>query len=328
MHMIDESNDRANVAFVGDTPWHDLGQRLPENATIGEWREAAGLGWTIQKRPIAFGMRQDDGTIVPRPIPDRFAHVRSDTQECLGIGSNRFQIVQPGEVLEFYRDLVDGSRFTLETAGSLKGGAKLWALARCNLSLTIGKNDILKPYLLLATANDGTMSTVADFTSVRVVCNNTLTMAVGANGRAAAIKIPHSRQFDANEVKSELGLIDDRLESFARDADRLAETRVTDDQAIEYFVGLYAKKDDRGNMTNERTVKAVTRDLMRAYRRGPGAELETANFTAWGLVNSVTNYVDFRTKSRSTENRFNAGQFGAGATLKAKAFETALELAA
>lgn len=328
MHMIDESNNRANMAYTGKTPWHGLGQVLPSDATIEQWKQAAGLTWHIQKRPIFYGVENPDGSREPRVIANRWAHVRSDTQAEIGIGSDRFELVQPGDTLEFFRELVEGSRFSIETAGALNGGAKIWALARCNLSLTVGGSDVIKPYLLLATSNDGKMSTVADFTSVRVVCNNTLTLAVGANGGKASIRVPHSRKFDADEVKSQLGLIDDRLESFASDVDALADRRVSDDEAVKYFISLYAKTDNKGNVTNEKTLQSVTAKLMRAYRRGPGAELETARGTAWGLVNAVTNYVDFSTRARSDENRFSSGQFGNGAGIKSEAFSKALALAA
>lgn len=328
-HLIDNSNERDNMAYAGKVPWHGLGQRIDAASTIEEWKVAAGLDWHIQKRPIFYGVENADGEREPMMIPDRFAHVRSDTQAHLGIGSNRFQLMQPGDTLEFYRDLVSGSRFTIETAGALNGGAKVWALARCNLDLKLGSGrDILKPYLLLATANDGTMATVADFTTVRVVCNNTLSMAVGNNGGQAAIKVPHSRQFNADAVKSELGLIDNQLETFAADADALSAQRISDETAINYFISLYAKTDEQNNVVNERTLKAVTGKLMHAYRNGPGSELDTAHGTAWGAVNAVTNFLDFNTTARSEENRFSSSQFGIGAQLKARAFDKALELVA
>lgn len=327
-HQIDESNGRDNMAYTGKTPWHGLGQQLNPDSTLDEWKIAAGLDWHIQKRPIMFGARDAEGNMVPKVIKNRFAHVRSDTQEEIGIGSDRFQLMQPGDTLEFYRDLVEGSRFTIETAGSLNGGSKIWALAKCNLDLTISGNDHMKSYVLLATANDGTMSTTAGFNSVRVVCNNTLTMAVGSNEGKAAIKVPHSRQFDANQVKSELGLIDERLEAFANDADTLARAHISDEQVIKYFIGLYAKVDDKDNVSNEKTLNRVTSKLLALYRSGPGAGLESARGTMWGAVNAVTNHVDFSTRARSDENRFNSGQFGTGALLKATAFNKALKIAA
>lgn len=327
-HLIDMSNNRANMAYVGEVPWHGLGAQIDAGTSIDDWKIAAGLDWFIQKRPLSYGVQNPDGSRALAVYPDRFAHVRSDNQEPIGMGSNRFQLVQPGDALEFYRDLVEGSRFTIETAGALKGGAQIWALARCNLDLTLGDRDLLKPYLLLATANDGSMSTVADFTTVRVVCNNTLTMAVGSNGAKASIKVPHSRKFDADAVRAELGLIDDRLETFAKESDALTQATISDEQAINYFISLYAKTDETGEVKNAKNVEAITAKLLRLYRRGPGAELATANGTAWGAVNAVTNFVDFAARARSDENRFSSGQFGTGAAIKSRAFAGALDLVA
>lgn len=326
-HLIDMSNNRANMAYTGETPWHGLGQAINPNAGIDEWRIAAGLDWHIEKRPLVYGV-EHEGEIQPQQYEGLFAHVRSDTQEALGHGSDRFQLVQPGDTLEFYRDLVDGSRFTIETAGSLNGGRKLWALARCNLDLTLGDKDVLKPYLLLATANDGSMSTVADFTTVRVVCNNTLSMAVGRNSSESAIRVPHSTKFDANSVKQELGLIDGRLEAFAADSDRLTQVDVSNDQAVRFFADLYAKYDDKGEVANKKHVEKMVNNLMPRYLHGPGADLATARATAWGLVNAVTNFIDYEQQARSQDNRFASSQFGDGAKVKALAFERALDLAA
>ena len=206
-HLIDQSNGRDNIAYVGETPWHGLGEQLEPGRTIEEWKIAAGMNWHIQKRPILYGVKNANGEMIPKKINGQFAHVRSDNQECIGQGSERFQLLQPGDALEFFRDIVEDSDFELETAGCLKGGAQFWALARCNKSLILDGVDKMNSYVLLATANDGTMSTVADFTSVRVVCNNTLTFAVGANGNKAKIKVPHSRKFNHEDVKAELGLI-------------------------------------------------------------------------------------------------------------------------
>ena len=315
------------MAYVGKLPWHGLGQKLDPDTTIEQWKIAAGMDWHIQKRPLNYGVKDDAGNILPMKSP-LFAHVRSDTQDWLGSGTKQFQLFQPGDALEFFRDLVDGSRFAIETAGCLKGGKQFWALARADLTVTIGQRDVLNPYLLIATANDGTMSTVADFTTVRVVCNNTLTAAVGSNGQKAKIKIPHSRKFDHNEVKSQLGLIDDRLETFALEADQLSQRKLSRDEAIAFFMGLFAKYDDLGKVTNERTVNSVMPKVLRAYARGPGADLDTAAGTAWGAVNAVTHYLDFDSRAQSNDNRFASGQLGQNMQLKQKAFADALELAA
>lgn len=321
-HLVD------TMAYHGRTPWHGLGQKIDANEDIDEWRIAAGLDWHIQKRPVFYAIKNGNGKCEPQVVKARFAHVRSDTQACLGIASNRFQLVQPEEIVEFYRDLLDNTDFRMETLGSLNGGAKLWALARYNDAINISGTDRVLPYLLLATANDGSMSTIGDFTSTRVVCNNTLSLAVGANGAKAAVRIPHSRCFDAAAVKAQLGLIDDRLSTFAADAQRLAQSHIHDRAVIQYFVDLYAKTDEKGNLTNETTVKKTVDKLVSLYRYGQGAELPSAHGTLWGALNAVTHFVDFDMRARNDNNRFASAQLGQGKEIKRKAFDAALALAA
>ena len=332
-HAIDMSNDRANMAYVGETPWHGLGKELPADSTIEEWKIAAGLDWTIETSPVFFNAEQRLGSwsdnYVQKQVPDKLALYRSDTLEPLSIMSDsRYKIVQPGEVLEFYRQLVDGSRFTIETAGSLKGGKKIWALARSNLDLRIMGQDLLRPYLLMATACDGTMSTVFDPTTVRVVCQNTLHMAVGTSGKGAQIRIPHSREVNHDAVLRELGYVDDALEEFAISVDTLAERKVGDEEAVNYFVELFAKKNTDGQIENAPTVEKMVNKLMEGYKGGPGANLTSAKGTAWGLVNAITHYYDHETGAHSQEGRFNSSQFGNGANKKAQAFNKAMTLAA
>lgn len=112
--------------------------------------------------------------------------------------------MQPREVIEFYRDLTEVSGFQLETAGVLKGGRKEWALARTGHSATLQGNDVTNVYVLLATACDGTMATTAQFTAVRVVCNNTLAVAI--DDSKGAVKIRHNTTFDPETVKCQLGI--------------------------------------------------------------------------------------------------------------------------
>jgi phage/plasmid-like protein (TIGR03299 family) len=326
-HEIDFSNNRPAIAYAGRVPWHGLGAKIDSDASIEDWREAAGLNWHIEKRPLAFGIKTPAGEIVPRQYPKLYAHVRSDTQEPIGTGSDRFNLLQPGDVLEFYRDIVNATDFKIHTAGALKGGSRIWALAKWHGNINLGDSgrDRIEPYLLLATANDGTMSTVADLTTVCVVCQNTLSAAVGSNGNKAAIRVPHSRQFNADDVRAQLGVADDRFETFARDADILANEKISDDAAIEFFVDLIAKKNDAGEIQNERTVKNVTRELIQLYRRGPGADIETRRGTMWGAVNAVTHYADHKSRAHSAENRFDSASFGAQLLTKQLAFNRALE---
>ena len=118
MHLIDTSNGRNNMAFIGATPWHGLGQRLTEKAPIEIWAQEAGMSHSIERTPVRFTTDEQYG-LVDGVMEDRHVLYRSDNKNALAVVSPRYQIVQPLEVLEFYRELVEQTgEYTLETAGS------------------------------------------------------------------------------------------------------------------------------------------------------------------------------------------------------------------
>ena len=319
-HLIDMSNYRANMAYVGAVPWHGLGSELTEGAPIEVWCNEAGMAYTIERSRVAF--RHTEGANGVGVMDDRNVLWRSDTKEPLAVVSNRYQIVQPGDVLEFFRDLLvcAGGDYQLETAGVLNEGRTYWALAKyCGDPLAFG-NDVVKPYLMLTTSCDGTMATTAKHTSVRVVCNNTLQMSLHHDKSGGVIKVPHSTTFNADAVKSELGVIE-TLDTFRNDVAALINKSLRKAESVELLVDVIAKRDSDNEITNEKHVKRVVEDIMVSLARAPGAQLETAHGTGWGLMNAVTHYVDFKARARSDNNRFNSGQFGAGAKLKQEVFD-------
>jgi phage/plasmid-like protein (TIGR03299 family) len=315
-HLInlDVYRNRANMAYVNQTPWHGVGQRLTENAPIEVWAEEAGFTHDIVTRAVQY---QDfDGRMITHPNRNVLFH--SKTKAALGIVSNRYHVVQPKEVLEFYRDLVEASgEFALETAGVLDAGQRYWALAKHKGSISFG-SDHITPYLLLATSCDGTMATRAQFTSVRVVCQNTLQASISEKS-PNAISIPHSRKFVASDIKKQLN-IHARIDSMTETFESLVNKRVDDETAIDIFVNLLAKRDLKGNLTNQDQVKRISRELWSSLKKSPGSDLESAQGTGWGVMNAVTHYVDHKARSQSTSSRFKSGQLGNGADLKSKAF--------
>lgn len=227
-HLID------TMAYTGQTPWHGLGNILPPEQSLDIWLKAAGMDWTIEQSEVMFNVASDALHI--RSFADSKVLYRSDTLKPLSVVSSRYNVVQPHEVLHFYQDLVEVGRFELETAGSLKGGRKLWALAKTGQNLTLKGGDRVKSYLLLATSCDGTLCTTAQFTSLRVVCNNTLQMALREN--TSAIKVPHSTKFNAAAVKEALGLSMANWELFQRNMTDLSHRPVAPEEAIVFFSDL------------------------------------------------------------------------------------------
>lgn len=325
-HMIDMSNARANIAYVGETPWHGLGQQLTPGAPIEIWCKEAGMDFQILRGAISFetgGAFQK--TAGPRPFPDRVALYRSDTLAPLSIMSGGYKIVQPGEVLEFYRDLVGAAGFELETAGCLYGGERYWALARTGDQVRLMGQDELRGYLLLASSCDGSLATTAKFTSVRVVCQNTLAMS-GAYSKGG-VKIPHSRTFNADEVKRELGLAHQAWAEFSDQVDALAKRKVKQGEAQRWLIETFGDPEQPIDQQDAGAARFMQK-IWDFVRTSPGANLRSADGTAWGLVNGVTYYYDHERNTRTADSRFDRGQFGNGATAKAKAFENALKLVA
>jgi phage/plasmid-like protein (TIGR03299 family) len=319
MHLVQ------TMAYTNDVPWHGLGQQLAADQPLEVWAEQAGMNWRIESSDVRFATGNDDEA-AGRAVPGQQVLYRSDTKQPLAIVSKRFHVVQPREILEFYRDLTDIGGYELETAGVLKEGRKFWALARTGQSTTLKGGDEVNGYLLLATACDGTLATTAQFTSVRVVCNNTLSVALSR--AAEAVKVPHRSQFDAQAVKQQLGIAISSWEGFADRMKELSRCHITD-RAVDAFlrrVLTYPALDVDDNasaIVNDSAIKAV-RGLYEG--RGKGSLLGSAAGTAWGLVNSVTEYVDHHRRARSGDHRRDAAWFGQGATLKTKAWDEALVL--
>lgn len=315
------------MAYTGETPWHQLGNQLPAQQPIEVWAEKAGMDWDICETPVRYMTEQAGSLGSIMSFSDQKVLYRSDTKAALSVVSQRYQVVQPKAVLEFYRDLTEISGFELETAGVLKEGKKFWALAKTGKETTLKGNDLVKGYILLATSCDGTLATTATPTTVRVVCNNTLSIAL--NGASSAIKVPHSTSFDQQAVKKQLGIAVSQWDSFMYRMKTLSERKVKSHEAMNYFLKVICQSDSHVDpamgLMNERALKKV----QALYEgQGHGADLASANGTAWGLLNAVTEFVDHERKAKSQDYRLDSAWFGQGANLKQRALDHALQLVA
>lgn len=312
------------MAYVNQMPWHEIGNQLTAKQPIEIWQKQAGMDFEIIETPVRF-MTESAGSLgAIMSFPEQKVLYRSDTKAALSVVSNRYQVVQPKAILEFYRDLTEISGFELETAGVLKGGRKVWALAKTNQSSTLKGNDTVNGYVLLATACDGTLATTAQFTSVRVVCNNTLAIAL-ANG-AGAVKVSHSTSFDPAAVKAKLGISVSSFDSFMYQMKQLSERKVKNLEAERFIQTLFGGKDTSAAVQSYERAMSKVQELFEGH--GKGAELASSKGTAFGLLNAVTEYVDHEKRTRSTDHRLESAWFGAGATLKQKALDQALQLIA
>lgn len=321
------SHQLQTMAYVGETPWHLLGNQLPAKQPIEVWAQKAGMDWNICESPVRYMTEQAGSLGSIMSFDDQKVLYRSDTKAALSVVSQRYQVVQPKAVLEFYRDLTEISGFELETAGVLKEGKKFWALAKTGKETTLKGNDLVKGYILLATSCDGTLATTATPTTVRVVCNNTLTIAL--NGATSAIKVPHSTSFDPLAVKKQLGIAVSQWDSFMYRMKTLSERKVKSHESMNYFLKVLCQTDNHVDpamkLVNERALVKV----QALYEgQGKGSELASSCGTAWGLLNAVTEFVDHERKAKSQDYRLDSAWFGAGAVLKQRALDHALQLVA
>ena len=335
------------MAYVGDTPWHGLGNQLTQNQPIEVWAKQAGMDWRIESSDVSYMAQNERGQSIIMPYEEQRVLYRSDTHAPLSVVSQRYQEVQPMEILEFYRDLTEQSGFELETAGVLKGGKKFWALARTGQSTALKGKDVSNGYILLATACDGTLATTAQFTNIRVVCNNTLAIALrGQSSSAGVVKVPHSTKFDADKVKQQLGISVRAWDEHMYEMKQLSQRKVTQGEAAAFFDAVFnntsmSVADQEENIIqfyrniatptpakekSEPNGRAMTKVMDMFNGQGRGAELSSAKDTAYGLLCSITEFADHERRAMSTDHRLDSAWFGAGAALKQRGLEQALRL--
>lgn len=341
------------MAYVGETPWHGLGNQLSQNQPIEVWAQQAGMDWRIESSDVSYMAKNECGQSIIMPYEEQRVLYRSDTHAPLSVVSQRYQEVQPKQILEFYRDLTEQSGFELETAGVLKGGKKLWALARTGQSAALKGKDVSNGYILLATACDGTLATTAQFTSIRVVCNNTLAISLkGQNSSAGVVKVPHSTKFDAQKIKQQLGISVRTWEDHMYEMKQLSQRKVTQTEAAAYFDAVFNNtslsnvEQDEGIIQFYRNVASQANNTTKAENKtepngramskvmtmfngqGRGAELSSAKDTAYGLLCSITEFADHERRAMSPDHRLDSAWFGAGAGLKQRGLEQALRMLA
>lgn len=319
-HELAIVSGKASIAYVGEKPWHGLGQELTPNSPISVWKEEAGMNWEIKSSPVTFAT---PGSETDRYTGKRVLY-RGDTCEPLAVVSDEYNIVQPGEVLDFFQDLVTHQGMKLHTAGALFGGRRFWALADTGRAFDVNGSDRINGMLLLTTSCDGTLATTAQFTSVRVVCNNTLAFSLsGSDSSHTRTKVSHRSEFDPSAMKSRLGVLDESWEAFKRNITDMSKQRISERGAREFIFDLLYKPD-RDADNQPRTVEKDVEEILARYRNGMGTSKTEG--TVWGVLNSITEHVDHTTRARKADQALWNTWYGKGAAIKTQAYERALML--
>ncbi len=350
-HMIDETTGKPAIAYIGQTPWHGLGQKLTPGASIEEWTHEAGLDFIVERSPVVYTRKPTPAEIeASDPLVElidptvtfkgRDVLYRTDTGAPLWVASKSYQIVQPSEVMEFFAKLVDIGGFELETAGALSDGKRIWALAKVNDGAPVVGHDVVRPYVLLATSYDGTLATTAKFSAIRVVCSNTMAMAIGARDEAGNIvgkaesdtenravstlvRVPHSTAFDADVVRKQLGIVKDVFERWLVETALLAEKKIDDTQFDRFLEALLQPLQPK--MVHGKPAKPAREcrpfaNIKAIYNDRLIGDEEAGEANRWRALNAVTQFVDFE-RGRSPNTRLDSAWFGSGDALKTRAFD-------
>ena len=315
-HQIDTTS--RNTASYASTQreWHGLGQLMPIGASVEEWQRQAGMDYQIKRGRVRYATElvgADTRVSDLHVIDDKVVLFRSDTGAALGLVSDSYKVVQPAEVLELFREWAAAGGVTIESAGVLFGGKRYFATAKLSETMCIdGTQDKMVLYALFSTSADGSLASEVRLVTIRVVCNNTLSIALGT---AAAYRVTHRSVFSIDTAKSVIEAANQEFGSFMTMARDLAKIKMERDVAEGMTVKLLMKASEEV----ARESAAFDKIMSLFNGAGKGSNFETAHDTAWGWLNAVTEYADHHVRARTDENRKASALWGPGDALKQKA---------
>lgn len=314
-HELEIVNGVAQMAYVAKngTPWHGLGVPVEDCLTPEQMLVACGADWNVVKRPSYC---EFNGEFLET---GQYAVVRDrDGRVLTNVGAD-WQPVQNADAFEFFTEFVTAGSMKMETAGVLKDGQIVWALAKTGEEFTVFGHDTVESYLHFTNFHQFGNSTDVRFTGVRVVCNNTLQMSLGRKAENMT-RFSHRRQWDPETVKETLGIASNKLMTYKEMVEFLGSKRYTNDSLKQFVMTVFPKAgEDAANDLSKNAQLAL--DNMSTQ---PGAQFGEGTF--WQAANVVTYLVDHKL-GRTQNNRLTSAWYGAGSRLKSAAMNVALDLA-
>lgn len=307
------------MAYAGATPWHGLGVPVSADLTPEQMLLKANLDWSVDK---VQAFAEHNGQMINT---GKHALIRSKDSRVLTMISDDWEPVQNIEAFEFFNDFVMAGDMEMHTAGSLRDGNMVWALAKVKESFSLFKGkDTVESYLLFSNPHEYGKSIDVRFTPIRVVCNNTLTLSLSQKSDMM-MKINHRRKFDADMVKKTMGIAKDKLGQYKEMAEFLSTKRYTNETVTKYFTEVFplvsTKELVQGEPEKMSRPASLAYDIMATQ---PGAEMGEGTF--WQAFNAVTYSID-HLLGHSAETRLNSSWYGVNRNKKIQALEKAVEYA-
>lgn len=300
------------MAYAGEVPWHGLGKEVPADLSPEQMLKTADLDWTVDKVPSYIDV---NGT---KRFTGRHALVRSTDSTILDVVTDDWNPVQNHEAFEFFNDFVHSGDMEMHTAGSIKNGQVVWALAKIKDGFELFNGDEVKGYLLFTNPHKFGQSIDIRFTPIRVVCNNTLTLALDQKVNNS-YKCNHRKSFNGDVAKEMLGIAKDKLQMYKDMAQFLGSKRYSEEKVKEYFATIFPTLSKEEGKVSRNAIQAL--DVL---EKQPGAKFAEGSW--WQPFNAVTFMTD-HLLGRTNETRIQSAWFGPNKSLKLKALEKAVEFA-
>lgn len=310
------------MAYTGQKPWHGLGTEVKE-AMTSEEALRLGIGeWTVSKQPVYFKDVKGGQVAVPRA----YSVVRSDRQISLGVVGEYYQPIQPKDCFSFFDSVVQDKLAIYHTVGSLGQGEKIWALAKLPGHIQVTNQDMVEKFILLVNSYNGRSPLMMMITPIRVVCQNTLNLALSDSVNKFSARHTESLGLKVEKARERLQVVNQWYKDFETLTKTLVTKKVNTVQVENFLDGMgYDKETGKG--------QGIRDSITRLFEGGRGNNLATVRGTGWALWNGFTEYVDHERSTKITngfktkeEARLNSQWFGAGRTEKSKALDLVLAL--
>lgn len=309
-----------SIAYFGATPWHRLGTPLADG-DVYDWPAAcdkAGLAWDVELAPLVAADTH-------APVEHRAVRRTSD-QKVLGVVGPRYSPLQNRDAFRWFEPFLAAREARLETAGSLRGGARVWVLAKLARDpLVIALGDEVEKYVLLSHGHDGSLAVRCGFCPIRVVCANTLALAHGSDA-SKLIRVRHRGDVAASlaAIREVMNLADAEFEATAEQYRRLARTPVNHADLKKYVRRVLQIEDDPA--PGSRILNIADR-ILELAEAGRGNDLPAVRGTLWAGYNAVTEHLGYN-RGRTPASRLDSLWFGEGACINKQALQIALDMAA
>ena len=275
--------------YVREKPWHGLGMEVSEAPASLDALVYAGLDWRVEQKEVYT----EDGT----PIPGYKVNVRSTDHAALGIVSDRYKVVQNEDAFQFTDDLL-GEGVTYETAGALQGGRKVWLLARMPQRYVIAGDEIT-PYMVFMNSHDGSSGVKVAMTPIRVVCQNTLNLALDNTKRIWAAKHTENILNRIHEARETLLLAEAYMGELGRGIDELSRIKLSDQKAMELMQEFFPVTEEMNGVQKKNNLRLLN-DMKRRYFDAP--DLSYVSRNGYRFVNAVSDFATHADPLRKTRN--------------------------